>query len=83
MSALSGAGRGIEHRVIWRVILTAFIGALLIAGNSGAAKNPFSVLQIAMIIGALPFAFIMVLMMISLGKAIYLDGLTERAMGTK
>jgi hypothetical protein len=44
MSALSGAGRGIEHRVIWRVILTAFIGALLIASNSGAAKNPFSVL---------------------------------------
>jgi choline-glycine betaine transporter len=36
-----------------------------------------------MIIGALPFAFIMVLMMISLGKAIYLDDLTERAMGTK
>jgi choline-glycine betaine transporter len=33
---------GIKHRVIWGVILTALIGALLIAGNSGAAENPFS-----------------------------------------
>ena len=74
---------GIKHRVIWGVILTALIGALLIAGNSGAEANPFSALQNAMIIGALPFAFIMVLMMISLGKAIYLDGLRERSMGTK
>jgi choline-glycine betaine transporter len=74
---------GVKHRIIWGVILTALIGALLIAGNSGAAANPFSALQNAMIIGALPFAFIMVLMMISLGKAIYLDDLRGRAMGTK
>jgi choline-glycine betaine transporter len=83
LSAVSVAGRGIKHRVIWGVILTALIGALLIAGNSGAAENPFSAVQIAMIIGALPFAFIMVLTMIALGKAIYLDGLRERAMGNK
>jgi len=36
-----------------------------------------------MIIGALPFAKIMVLAMTALGKAIYLDGLRERALGNK
>jgi len=51
---------------------------LLVAGNSGAEANPFSALQNAMIIGALPFAVIMVLMMIALGKAIYRDGLREK-----
>jgi choline-glycine betaine transporter len=69
---------GIKHRIIWGLLLTALIGVLLVAGNSGAQANPFSALQNAMIIGALPFAFIMVLMMISLGKAIYLDGLREK-----
>jgi len=69
---------GIKHRIIWGVILTAVIGVLLVAGNSGAEANPFSALQNAMIIGALPFAVIMVLMMISLGKAIYFDGLREK-----
>lgn len=69
---------GIKHRIIWGVILTAVIGVLLVAGNSGAEANPFSALQNAMIIGALPFAIIMVLMMIALGKAIYRDGLREK-----
>jgi len=38
----------------------------------------FSALQNAIIIGALPFAVIVVLMMGALGKAIYRDGLREK-----
>jgi choline-glycine betaine transporter len=74
---------GALGNIVDSIAVIAFIGALLIAGNSGAAENPFSVLRIAIIIGALPFAIIMVLTMIGLGKAICLDGLRERAMGNK
>ena len=70
---------GIKHRIIWGLILTAVIGVLIIAGTSGAQADPFSTLQDAMIIGALPFTFIMVLMMISLGKALYRDNLREKS----
>jgi choline-glycine betaine transporter len=70
---------GIKHRIIWGLILTAVIGALIIAGNSGAAANPFGALQNAMIIGALPFTIVMVLMLISLIKALYRDNLREKA----
>ncbi len=64
---------GIKHRIIWGVLLTLVIGTLLLAGGGGmdALKN-------AMIIAALPFTFIMVLMMVSLGKAMYRDGLREK-----
>jgi choline/glycine/proline betaine transport protein len=64
---------GIKHRIIWGVILTLVIGTLLVAGGGGldALKN-------AMIIGALPFTFVMVLMMISLGKALYRDGMRDK-----
>ena len=72
-----------KRRIIWGLILTTVIGSLLIAGNSGAETNPFSALQNAMIIGALPFAFIMLLMMISLAKAIYRDGLREKQTNIK
>lgn len=58
---------GIKHRIIWGVIITAIIGSLLIAGGGMEA------LKKAMIIGALPFAIIMVLMCISLAKALFLD----------
>ena len=60
---------GVKHRIIWGILLTLVIGTLLLAGGGGmdALKN-------AMIIAALPFTFIMVLMMISLGKAMYNDG---------
>ncbi len=64
---------GIKHRIIWGLILTAVIGALIIAGNSGEGSNPFGALQNAMIIGALPFTIVMVFMMISLVKALYRD----------
>ena len=56
-----------EHIVIWGAFLTALIGSLLIAGSG------LSVLKSAMIIGALPFSFIMVLMTISLVKALLAD----------
>jgi choline-glycine betaine transporter len=71
---------GIKHRIIWGVILTAVIGALIIAGSS-ADSNPFGALQDAMIIGALPFTFVMVLMVISLIKALYRDGLRDKEAG--
>lgn len=69
---------GVKHRIIWGLILTAVIGALIIAGNSGAASNPFGALQNAMIIGALPFTIVMVFMMISLTKALYRDSLRAK-----
>ena len=52
-----------SHIIVWGVFLTALIGALLIAGGLGVIKT-------AMIIGALPFSVIMVLMTISLIKAL-------------
>ena len=69
---------GIKHRIIWGLILTAVIGALIIAGNSGAEANPFGALQNAMIIGALPFTIVMVFMMVSLVKALYRDSIRAK-----
>jgi len=64
---------GIKHRIIWGVLLTLVIGTLLLAGGGGmgALKN-------AMIIAALPFTFVMVLMVISLAKAMYRDGVRDK-----
>jgi len=70
---------GVKHRIIWGVILTLVIGALIIAGNTGAGADPFVALRNAMIIGALPFAIVMVLMCISLIKALFCDGLRSKA----
>ncbi|WP_312525750.1 BCCT family transporter [Paracoccus sp. (in: a-proteobacteria)] len=64
---------GVMHRVIWGVILTLVIAALTLAGGGGLGA-----LQDAMIIGALPFAFVMVLMCISLAKALFRDHLRDR-----
>ena len=72
---------GIKHRIIWGLILTAVIAALIIAGNTGADANPFSTLQNAMIIGALPFTIVMVLMVVSLAKALYRDSVREKSAG--
>jgi choline-glycine betaine transporter len=47
------------------------VGGLIIAGGLGA-------IQTAMVIGALPFSVVMVLMGISLIKAIWRDGLREK-----
>ena len=65
---------GVKHRIIWGVILTLVIGTLLLAGGGG-----LSALQNAMIIGALPFTMVMVLMVLSLIKALFNDGRREKA----
>ncbi|MEM7059273.1 MAG: BCCT family transporter [Pseudomonadota bacterium] len=70
---------GIKHRIIWGVILTSVIGALIIAGNTGAAADPLEALKNAMIIGALPFTMVMVLMCVSLAKALFRDSLRDKA----
>ncbi|MEO0423276.1 MAG: BCCT family transporter [Pseudomonadota bacterium] len=69
----------IKHRIVWGVILTLVIGALIVAGSSGAQSNPFDALRNAMIIGALPFALVMVLMCVSLVIAVIADDQAARA----
>ncbi len=64
---------GIKHRIIWGLIMTGVIGGLIIAGASGSGADPLASLQDAMIIGALPFTIVMVLMAISLAKALFND----------
>ncbi|RYH03293.1 BCCT family transporter [Salipiger sp. IMCC34102] len=54
------------HIIFWGVALGAVVAALLIIGGIGA-------IQTAMVIGALPFSVVMVLMAVSLIKAIWLD----------
>ncbi len=61
-----------HHIIIWGLILTAVIAALLLAGGLNA-------IQSAMIIGAIPFSFIMILMGISLIKALIRDGMREKS----
>lgn len=62
----------IKHRIIWGVLMTMVIGTLLVAGGGG-----LSALQNAMIIGALPFTVVMVLMCVSLGKALLRDDVRD------
>ena len=75
---------GVKHRIIWGVILTAVVGSLIIAAgvDTNAANDSnglgLNTLRNAMIIGALPFAFVMLLMCLSLGKALYRDGLRDQ-----
>ena len=61
-----------HHIIIWGLILTAVIAALLLAGGLNA-------IQSAMIVGAIPFSFIMILMGISLIKALIRDGMREKS----
>ena len=56
------------HIIIWGLILTAVIAALLLAGG-------LNTIQAAMIVGAVPFSFMMILMGISLIKALIRDGM--------
>ncbi|MCG7625549.1 BCCT family transporter [Epibacterium sp. Ofav1-8] len=60
------------HILFWGAALGLVVGALLLVGGLKA-------IQTAMVIGALPFSIVMVLMCIALFKAIYRDGLRERA----
>ncbi len=55
------------HILFWGAALALVVGGLIIAGGLGA-------IQTAMVIGALPFSFVMVLMGVSLIKAIWRDG---------
>ncbi|WP_224824580.1 BCCT family transporter [Cognatishimia sp. MH4019] len=66
---------GNKHKIIWGVILTAVIGALIIAAGE---NNPMDALRNAMIIGALPFTMVMGLMCVALAKALYRDGQREK-----
>ncbi|MCV6587042.1 MAG: BCCT family transporter [Marinibacterium sp.] len=67
---------GNKHKIIWGLILTAVIGSLILAAGE---NNPLDALRNAMIIGALPFTMVMGLMCISLAKALFRDGLREKA----
>lgn len=60
------------HIIFWGFALGAVVAALLLIGGIGA-------IQTAMVIGALPFSVVMVLMAVSLIKAIYMDGKREAA----
>ncbi len=68
---------GIKHRIIWGVLMTLVIAALLLAAEAGGG-DPLGALRNAMIIGALPFTFIMVLMCFSLAKALFNDSRREK-----
>ncbi|SLM30234.1 OpuD2 [Desulfamplus magnetovallimortis] len=59
------------HVIFWGAAVTVLIAALLIAGGLTAIKS-------AMLVGALPFSFIMVLMGIALIKALVRDGMRAR-----
>lgn len=60
-----------HHIIMWGLILTAVIAALLLAGGLNA-------IQSAMIIGAIPFSFMMILMGISLLKALIRDDMRNK-----
>ncbi len=59
---------GLLHRILWGVLLTLVIGTLLIAGGGG-----LEALTNSMIIGALPFSVVLLLMCVSLAKAMIND----------
>ena len=52
-----------QHIVVWSLLITAVIAALLVAGGLDA-------IQAAMIVGAIPFSLTMLLMAVSLVKAL-------------
>ncbi|MEM7242016.1 MAG: BCCT family transporter [Pseudomonadota bacterium] len=58
------------HILFWGAALALVVGALLLVGG-------LSAIQTAMVIGALPFSAVMVLMGVSLVKAIYRDSQRE------
>ena len=79
MNTITSGGEqetGVKHRIVWGLILTAVIGTLLAAAGE---NNQMDALRNAMIIGALPFTVVMGLMCVALAKALYRDGLREKA----
>ncbi|SPJ28903.1 BCCT family transporter [Falsiruegeria mediterranea] len=67
---------GNKHKIVWGLILTAVIGALILAAGE---NNPMDALRNAMIIGALPFTMVMGLMCVALAKALYRDSHRDKA----
>ncbi|MBO9402719.1 BCCT family transporter [Shimia sp. R9_3] len=63
--------RGRPHIIFWGLALSFVVGGLLMVGGLGA-------IQTAMVIGALPFSFVMVLMGLALIKAVIRDGVREK-----
>ena len=60
-----------KHIVVWGIALASVIAALLLAGGLSAITS-------AMIIAAIPFSFIIILMAISLLKALILDRMRSK-----
>ncbi|NNC38665.1 MAG: BCCT family transporter [Hyphomonadaceae bacterium] len=58
--------RHVKHIIFWGVLLSAVVGILLAAGGLNA-------LRAAMLIGALPFSFVVALMGVSLIKSLVVD----------
>lgn len=67
---------GNKHKIVWGLILTAVIGALIMAAGE---NNPMDALRNAMIIGALPFTMVMGLMCVALAKALFRDSQRDKA----
>lgn len=57
-----------SHIVVWGLALGGMVAALMLAGGLEAIKT-------SMVVGALPFSIVMVLMGVSVIKAIYRDGI--------
>ncbi len=76
VNTISAAGEHTEkarsHIIVWGVGLGVMIATLLLVGGLNAIKT-------AMVIGALPFSLVMLLMGVSVAKAIYRDGLRAKA----
>ncbi|KAA0914540.1 BCCT family transporter [Psychrobacter sp. ANT_WB68] len=76
VNMLNSAGKdkvenGSKHIIVWGVALTAIIAALLLAGGLNAITS-------AMIVAAIPFSLIIILMAISLLKALILDKMRSK-----
>ncbi len=71
---------GNRHKVVWGIILTFVMGALILAAGE---SNPLDAMRNAMIIGALPFTMVMGLMCVALAKALYRDGARRKAGGAQ
>ena len=59
------------HILFWGAALALVVGGLVVAGGLDAIRT-------AMVIGALPFSFVMMLMGVSLINAIYRDAQREK-----
>ena len=62
-----------KHIIVWGIALGAIVAALLLAGG-------LSAIQSAMIVGTIPFSFVLILMGVSLLKALVKDQIREKTM---